>query len=58
MNSDKLTMEDVRDHCRINSCINGCKYMDNYCHIMEFMREECEFCERRDCEGCRYYEQK
>lgn len=54
MVGNKLTCKDVKEHCKNNEC-NNCEYMDKYCHIREFLIDECDYCEKNNCKGCKYY---
>ena len=50
--NQKLTNLDVREWCKNNNC-RDCSYMDGYCHISEFVCEECEFCmSDTKCNSC------
>lgn len=52
----KLTQRDITVWCVSHYCnSDGCKYMDNWCHIREYTFEECNECIERSCRHCKNY---
>lgn len=51
---DKLTELGRIEWCKNHTCTeDGCEYMDGYCHIQEYMYEECVYCTlERSCRRC------
>lgn len=53
MTKRKLTQKDITEHCSSHYCnSHDCKYMENYCHIREYVLDECNECVKQNCHGC------
>lgn len=51
-----LTQKDVTEWCSSHVYNeHDCKYMQGYCHIREFVIEECNECTKGHCKRCKYY---
>lgn len=54
MMGEKLTQKDVTEWCKNHSCTEeNCEYMSGYCHITEYLIDECQYCDRGHCKGCK-----
>lgn len=54
MAEEKLTQKDVTEWCKNHSCTEAnCEYMSGYCHITEYLIDECQYCDRGHCKGCK-----
>lgn len=52
----KLTQKDVREWCSAHRCEeSSCEYLRGYCHIAEFVCDECNNCMDGRCKGCPTY---
>ena len=56
MIGEKLTQKDMTEWCKNHSCTEeNCEYMSGYCHITEYLIDECQHCTRGHCRGCKLY---
>lgn len=52
----KLTQKDVDLWCSTHRCNEkDCKYMKDYCHIKEFISDDCNDCMKGFCTACNHY---